>query len=87
MTTVSTFPESDEEYHFFRALIENIGPQAFGEMADFLIRFLELRFSDTPIGRLLQFFLESLKAAHRTRADGWGAWCVAKSLIRSARDD
>jgi len=49
---------------------------------EWLTAWQSLRFSSCPVGKLLAQILEKLKAAHRTRADGWGAWKVAVSLMR-----
>ena len=58
-----------------------LGADVLAQRCDFLVRLQCVRFSGSSIGNLVQSFLEKMKKAHRTRADGWAAQRIAMIMI------
>ena len=65
-----------------RRLVTFVGEQTWGEICDWLNEWLALRFESSVAGALVRLLLEMLKAAHRSRAEGWSACQLTLTLMR-----
>ena len=74
-------PTDDADYDFNRRFITSAGVGGWAAIVIWLNAWYALQFSTTPAGKKLFCLLESIKAAHRSRAEGWSAWCKVLKLM------
>lgn len=75
-------PSDVHDDEAMRALVTFVGEQIWGEICDWLNEWLALRFENSVAGALVRLLLEMLKAAHRSRAEGWSACQLTLTLMR-----
>ena len=75
-------PSDVRDDETMRELVTFVGEQIWGEICDWLNQWLALRFEDSVAGALVRLLLEMLKAAHRSRAEGWSACQLTLTLMR-----
>ena len=75
-------PTDVEDDETMRALVTFVGEQIWGEICDWLNQWLALRFENSVAGALVRLLLEMLKAAHRSRAEGWSACQLTLTVMR-----